>query len=237
MSQRNKPPVETQLSTTQGGFLLSDRGFLVVRCELTWVTDGFLGRHNNDRTIGLTLVKSEFQCSAVSLNTRRQYVTEMFCNDLIDSWLYFCNDLIDSWLYVYVGLLLTNWNASVSWIVSLSGSQLLLYTTLSQYRVDVCFRFADQFFLIDNQLEILKQNCYSFSKVYFHHWSYPLLSVTSFVVASPINRGRNINAAKVEAFVLRKIHKISEAFLSLISAERSDDTDLLVKVSALYMSL
>jgi len=35
MSQRNKPPVETQLSTTQGGFLLSDRGFLVVRCELT----------------------------------------------------------------------------------------------------------------------------------------------------------------------------------------------------------
>jgi len=35
--------------------------------------------------------------------------------------------------------------------------------------------------LIANQLEILEQNCYSFLKVYFHHWrSGPLiLSITT----------------------------------------------------------
>jgi len=40
---------------------------------------------------------------------------------------------------------------------------------LSKYRVNVCLHFANPFFLISNQLEILEQNCYSFSKVYFHH--------------------------------------------------------------------
>jgi len=63
-----------------------------------------------------------------------------------------------------------------------------------------------------------------------------LLSATGFVVASPINRDSNeINAAILRDFAVRKIHRISGAFFSLISAECSDDMDLLVKVSALYV--
>ena len=43
-------------------------------------------------------------------------------------------------------------------------------------RLDVCFGFANQFFLIANQSEIVEQNCYSFLKVYFHHCKKAVLS-------------------------------------------------------------
>jgi len=41
------------------------------------------------------------------------------------------------------------------------------------------FGFANQFFSIPNQSEIVKQNCYSLLKVYFHHWHVPICSLLS----------------------------------------------------------
>jgi len=44
------------------------------------------------------------------------------------------------------------------------------FACLVNVNLVVCFGFANQIFLNANQLEILEQNCYSFFKVYFHHW-------------------------------------------------------------------
>jgi len=54
-------------------------------------------------------------------------------------------------------------------VVSIHNSVVINSCLYNCKRFDVCFGFANQFFLIANQSEIVEQNCYSFSKVYFHH--------------------------------------------------------------------